>query len=808
MSANTYTVSIDDVNLCGPVTTANIIITEPAVISITGNSSTNVSCNGGSDGSITVTGSGGTGPLSYTLNPGAVTNATGIFPGLSANTYTVSIDDVNSCGPVTTANILITEPAVISITGSGSTNVTCNAGSDGSITITGAGGTGTLTYTLNPGAVSNITGLFTGLPANIYTVAITDANACGPVTTANIIITEPSAISITGTNSTNVTCNAGSDGSITVTGTGGTGIITYTLNPGAVSNITGIFSGLAANTYTVSIDDAVACGPAVTGNIVITEPAALSISGTSSTNVSCNGGSDGTITVIGAGGTGTLTYTLNPGAISNTTGLFTGLAINTYTVSIDDANACGPVTTANIVISQPTAVMITSVNKTDATCLGLNNGAIQINSSGGTGIHQYSIDNGANFQASNTFINLVPGVYNAVAQDANGCLTPPTVVTINNGTPISITSFTSNNATCVGINNGSIVINTVTGGATPYQYSINGGTSFQASNSFPGLAVGSYDVVARDVNSCLSNNITIVIVSNTTITFTATPNDATCLGVNDGSIVISGELGGTGPYTYSIDNGAAFQASPTFTGLAAASFDVIIRDVATCLSATSTVVVGSGATITPTTVNVTDASCGGVNDGAIDVAVVTGGTAPYTYSIDNGTNFQAAAVFSGLIAAPYDVVVRDVNGCLSTPQPFIVAPGISVSATITSTDATCIGNDGSIVISGETGGAGPYTYSINNGVSFQAGATFNGLLPGVYEVVIREASGCLSLPVSTSIALPPMCGGVNCGAFTVSVIPTRPTCIAPDSGSLIFSISGGSPNYTLTLTMVDHLHRH
>src|SRR5690606_8055866 len=167
-----------------------------------------------------VTASGGTAPLSYTLNPGAVTNGTGNFTGLTAGVYTVSVSDANACGPVVTGNITISEPAALTVTGTSSTSATCNGTWGGTITVTASGGTAPLSYTLNPGAVTNGTGNFTGWTAGVYTASVSDANACGPVVTGNITINEPAAITITGTSSTDITCNGANDGTITVTASG------------------------------------------------------------------------------------------------------------------------------------------------------------------------------------------------------------------------------------------------------------------------------------------------------------------------------------------------------------------------------------------------------------------------------------------------------------------------------------------------------------------------------------------------------------------------------------------------------------
>ncbi len=204
---------------------STLVIAEPVAINIDSEASTDITCNGANDGTVTVTASGGTGALIYTLNPGAISNGTGSFTNLSANSYTVSVTDANGCGPVVSSNLIIAEPAAISIDSEASTDITCNGANDGTVTVSASGGTGALIYTLNPGAISNGTGSFTSLPANTYTVSVTDANGCGPVASSNLIIAEPAAITIDSEASTDITCNGANDGTVTVTASGGTSAV-------------------------------------------------------------------------------------------------------------------------------------------------------------------------------------------------------------------------------------------------------------------------------------------------------------------------------------------------------------------------------------------------------------------------------------------------------------------------------------------------------------------------------------------------------------------------------------------------------
>ncbi len=398
-----------------------ITLTEPPALVIDSFSSTDATCNSGNDGTITVVASGGTGALVYTLQPGGIANGTGAFAGLSAGDYTVEVSDANACGPVSTATITIAEPTAISIDNVVSTNVTCNSGMDGSVTVVATGGTAPLTYTLQPLGISNATGIFPGLAAGVYTVDVDDATACGPVTTAPINITEPALPVIDNITATDVTCATSTDGTITVAVSGGVTPYTFTLNPGAVSNNTGVFNNLAPGTYNIDITEANGCGPITTGDIAIGAPPAIVIDNTNFSDPLCNGAADGTITVAASGGTGTITYTIQPAGVSNTTGVFDNLVAGDYTVEVTDDNGCGPEVTGTITLTDPAAIVIDNVATIDATCGGGNDGSITVTASGGTGTLTYTLNPGAVSNNTGIFSNLVSGTYTVDITDDNAC---------------------------------------------------------------------------------------------------------------------------------------------------------------------------------------------------------------------------------------------------------------------------------------------------------------------------------------------------------------------------------------------------
>ncbi|MQP53770.1 SprB repeat-containing protein, partial [Flavobacterium sp. LMO9] len=150
----------------------------------------------------------------YSWAPSGGTAATA--SGLSAGTYTVTVTDANSC--TATQSFTITEPTALVATPASQTNVSCNSGSNGSATVSVSGGTAGYTYSWAPSGGTAATA--SGLSAGNYTVTVTDANSC--TATQSFTITEPTALVATPASQTNVSCNSGSNGSATVSVSGGT----------------------------------------------------------------------------------------------------------------------------------------------------------------------------------------------------------------------------------------------------------------------------------------------------------------------------------------------------------------------------------------------------------------------------------------------------------------------------------------------------------------------------------------------------------------------------------------------------------
>ena len=241
-----------------------------------------------------------------------------------------------------------------------------------------------------------------------------------------------------------------------------------------------------------------------------------------------------------------------------TSNTFNALVAGTYTIQIEDNNGCSY--SASETITQPTVLVVSQGNVTNVSCFGGNDGSLSVNASGATAPYQYSIDGGNTWQTSNTFNTLTAGTYTIDIKDNNNCsdnvnitITEPTILVVSQGT---IT-----NVSCFGGNDGSLSVN-ASGATAPYQYSIDGGITWQNSNTFNTLTAGTYTIDIKDNNNC-SDNINITITEPNQVNISTSFTEPSCHGGSNGSISLN-VSGATAPYQYSIDGGNTWQTSNTF----------------------------------------------------------------------------------------------------------------------------------------------------------------------------------------------------------------------------------------------------
>ncbi|WP_347753123.1 MBG domain-containing protein, partial [Flavobacterium sp. T-16] len=411
-------------------------------------SQTNVSCFGGSNGAASVnTPTGGTAGYTYNWTPGTPTgDGTTSITGLTAGTWTCIVTDANSC--TTTQSFNVTGPAAaLAVTPASQTNVSCFGGSNGAASVnTPTGGTAGYTYNWTPGTpTGDGTTSVTGLTAGTWTCTVTDANSC--TTTQSFNVTGPAAVlAVTAASQTNVSCFGGSNGAASVnTPTGGAGGYTYNWTPGnPTGDGTTSVTGLTSGTWTCAVTDANGC--TTEQSFTITQPTALVATAAAQTNVSCNGGSNGSATVNVSGGTSGYSYAWAPSG--GTAATATGLSAGTYTVTVTDANGCS--TTQGFTITQPTTIDFTT---TVLSGYDYNTGYSQsIVASGGTGTKTYAVIAGSlpsGFSLSTA--GQVTGISTQIADsnftvsttDANNCTATFNYVLKLNQIPVTVTATPS-----------------------------------------------------------------------------------------------------------------------------------------------------------------------------------------------------------------------------------------------------------------------------------------------------------------------------------------------------------------------------
>ncbi len=462
----------------------------------------------------------------------------------------------------------------------------------------------------------------------------------------------------------NATC-AYNNGIFVAKATGGAAPYTYSSNQLGMSNSSGIFANIPPGYYDVEVTDA--NGQTASGNASISNGSTPPFISAQDMDPTGCAKTDGSITVTGMGGVGPYMFSIDDGHTWQPGGVFSNLGTGFYNVWVRDADGCVSAPWDflggsyldyqfyNIkphyqVLLIPTCGLQLSAVPSGPVCG--NNGTITFfAASGGTPPYTYSLD-GVHFLPNNTngYSGLAPGQYTVYARDATN-LTITIALDIPSSCPVTANVVP---ATC-GQNNGAITV-TGSNGIAPHVYAIDG-VHFQASVNFAGLAPGDYTVIDKDANGATSS--TDVTVESGCPFVTAAAMNATCGQINGSIVVTAGGL--PGPYQYSLDGGAHFQPSNSFIGLAPGPYTVTVNNGGGLLgTAGATIGNASGPLILA---NALAASCAD-NDGSITVGQ-QGGTPPFTYSIDGGS-FQASGLFSGLDTGMRTVVVRDVNGCLSS----------------------------------------------------------------------------------------------------------------------------------------------
>ena len=800
IGTGTYSVTVTDNSEYGCSATTNVTLTENPQIFVNIPSQNLIACDSMATVTVSATGGGGTGNFTYQWNTGAVTPTVNLFTG----SYTITAIDTFGCTATDVVNIISSnsvldvnispidtvcfgESTLINAVGTGGFAPYTFTWNNGILGPTNFGSAGNYCVTVTDtagcinvecatvyefdslnvslqqpglvcnGGMSNITTLATGgnspytfnwsngdntqtvnVPAGAYTVNVTDSNTPACTGQATVLVPEAPPLLVS-FQVQDVSCFGGNDGIVTAVPSGGVAPYTYQWSTGSFDSTV---TGLSANTvYSILITDNLNCQ--TTATVTVNEPPQLVVN-SSSTPVSCFGGSDGTTNAVVTGGVQPYAYEWfqTPGiSIGQLTQQATNLSIGTYYAIITDDNNCQVVSQSQN-ISEPTAIQI-ALNTTSPICSNACDGNIAANVSGGNGQYTYQWNDPLG-QTALTAINLCGGTFILNVTDINGCMAADTAVLIN-PTPLLVDT-SSTNSIC-GQNTGSGCV-IATGGTAPYTFLWPTG---DMTNCAQNLFGGTYLVSVTDASGCQAFGIVNIQDDNGPVIAVNNTTGVNCFGDCNGTATVGIQGNPTVPYTVQWDPAANNQVTPTATNLCSGTYGVSLTDSSGCVSSTIVTITGPSPLVSNPLL--TPIVCADSCDGAA-IAIVSGGSQPYSYNWLNSSNttISNTVAATNLCFGNYSLITTDDNGCIVNSNFTLTNPTPNV-ATAVVTNVNCFGNcNGQITIN--PSGVAPFTYQWDVLAGSQTTQTAVNLCAGTYTCTVTDNNGCQNDVIATVVEPP------------------------------------------------------
>lgn len=717
------------------------------------------------------------GSMAHLESDTLVVEATAILPGYYENKVQIVRDehDYDQSNDTAAVSILVSElDASVN-----STPVACYGDSNGTATVVSVNPFSTIACLWSTGDTS---ASLSGLYAGSYSVTVSD-QACSK--TFDLEVATPAPMSVRLDTALQVRCHGESSGGIAVTVSGGTTPYSYQWSNGALSED---LTDITAGDYALLVSDSVGCTAQL--QETVTEPATMDplISGTSFTinNVSCYGGSDGSISLTVQGGVPPYVYQWSNGSVDSTV---SNLSAGPIQVTIYDSNGCSAGTGTTLSEPDPISPQLLAVSAYNGlfnvSCFGSSDGDVDVSVAGGTPPYSFTWSNGA---LSEDLMNISAGAYDLTVVDSLGCvgqltvtLSQPDELTVQLSSPLLANGA---NLTCNSGNSGS-VYSSVYGGTPPYSYRWN--PTGVTTDSLTQLAAGYYFIDVTDVNGCqATSDITLSEPPQISLALSSTADG--CYADSSGAVSVTGVTGGMTPYTYHW-NGLA-SVNSTVTSLPAGTYEVTVTDAFGCTATGTATVTQPSQLISAVTAtllpNGHHIACYGDHTGSVQSSVL-GGTPPLTYLWSNGANTPG---ITGVPAGAYSLLVLDANGCASSQTVVITQPE-ALQALTSFADPICNGSaTGAVTVDTVTGGTPPYAYVWTGTVSAASG--IQQLAAGSYSVTITDQNGCVDSRQFTLTDPPALFLGVD--------HVSDPLCHGGSDGELAFSLTGGTGTVQVTLS--------
>ena len=630
LSPGSYSVTVSESG--SNVAINSVSLSNPSLIAISVQSNMNyngyaVSCFSCSDGQATATPSGGISPYTFLWSDGSVG---AVNSGMIRGLHTVTVTDSNGCS--NSAQITLNSPTqlVVSIDITSDFNgygVSCPGASNGSLHVNVTGGvppysggwsTGVMAYNLY------------NLPADSYSVTVTDLNSVSSVATVNLTHPDPVIISHL---VTDVTYPGGNDGSVSLSLAGGVLPYSYNWSSGATTQT---INNLSAGDYYVTVTDLNLCTS--TDNATVIETISALTTDVLVMNVNCYGENSGSASVQVSGGLSPYTYLWSTGYTgSNIANLIAG----TYFITVYDNS--GDSVSESVVITEPLPI-ITNLAGVDISMPGGNDGSVHLSGSGGIPPYIISWSNGG---SSINLTGLYAGQYFVTVEDFNGCLAYDSITLIEL-IPELVIQLDVVNIECFGFDNGS-VNSVVSGGVPPYSFIWGGGETYSEIN---GLSAGEYYVTVYDSQND-STYSSAIVLQPAELDVSVTSENIICYGENNGSssLVVTG---GVTPYSYFWSDGSS---ENPIVEVSSGTYFVLVEDANGCY-VIETAIIDQPQPWQVSSV-IVNASGPGMSDGSAQV-LVTGNTAPYTYLWAEG---ETTSEITGKPSGLYNVSITDINNC-------------------------------------------------------------------------------------------------------------------------------------------------
>ncbi|MDN3686944.1 gliding motility-associated C-terminal domain-containing protein [Cyclobacterium jeungdonense] len=804
-------ISLVDTRGC-TVPNINFDIESPPAIQVSNVQLLPETCFGQGNGGIMVDVSGGSGSFTFewfrSSAPATVIASTEDLPNRGPGEYLLKVTDVAnpSCELLETFTIPETPALQLDLDGD-PVDVSCFGESTGAISVLVQGGTGAYTFSwTGPDGFTSVQQNPSGLAAGLYQVTVSDENGCWEQL-SDILVRQPAAaLGVSLLNKVSPSCHDAENGRIEIQVGGGkpSYLISWEeeVSPGVFVPFPGsslTLSGIVAGTYRAVVEDENSCVSIL--EIPLDAPAPLQVQLLEKEDVSCFGRNDGRITIEVTGGTGVYFFDWDHGFINQNP---TNLGEGSYGVTVTDANGCS-FRLDNLLIEQPQELEIDLIQVTEPTC-GLDDGGIEVAFSGGNPLSASSkwVELSTETIVAenvNQVGGLSPGYYRIEYSSGASCTVTETILVPGPASPLQLVT-NSQDAACPGENG--IIFLSATGGVPGYNYYVrNSGVWEEASSSIlAGLPAGDYDVRVDDASGCQDFSVITIDEPNPPVIDAEIISHVSCFGADDGAISFS-ISGGSGGYTSqwyrkTALGGKSPIATASLTNLIAGTYFVELIYAGGCTVSSPEYEITSPEPILHT-VDQNQPQC--ADDTGTFSITFSGGNPGKRLSVSSTNGYSqlhenevsGTYNFENLSPGTYAWSLEDPS-CPVIEGNFTMNAVVRPSFTTSFQNISCFGAaDGLLEIEDPVVQSGR-AYSVwINGANQGNQTTFINLLPGVYQVWLQDNLGCQSEVQVIELTEPAR-------PLAIDRVETTPAiCNGESSGSLLFELSGGTPQYRVML---------